>query len=79
MDTLDWTEGILIKQTRVSPLPRGQCDTRTLDATCFKELVSGAYEAAGVDPVSQAPFGFNWTMYFYSIRKELRINIPCWA
>ena len=53
MDQLDWTEGIIIRQTRAKTATDEVCGTQTLDV-CLPEL--GSNEQSGM-----TRFGYNWT------------------
>jgi hypothetical protein len=54
-DVLDWTEGLVIKQTRVAAAEPAACSTRTYGERCLPELqhTTGQSETR--------PFGYNWT------------------
>ena len=56
MDSMDWTRGITIWQTRVQALPSSACSSGgTLSGVCLPEHDDAVAEVARTD------FGFNWT------------------
>ena len=66
MDQLDWTEGILLRQVRVTGVDAEVCGLSPLTGMCYGEpeavgAAAAASDASAAPPPPPSPFGHNWT------------------
>ena len=72
-DVLDWTEGLVFKQTRVRPMNASECFSAIYSESCIPELQG--YHTGHADT---APFGFNWTHPGEPLRHPWRHHSAEW-
>jgi len=72
-DVLDWTEGLVFKQTRVRPMNASECFSAIYSESCIPELQG--YHKGHADT---APFGFNWTHPGEPLRHPWRHHSAEW-